>query len=140
MTTPTEVLEAGADEWSALEKLAELATPGPWRWEVSLKAKAVALCGGPPKSGFGAFDHDVMTFRRWGMSGAAPVFWRWEGNLGHPIRADEAAVPVEGRDHHAAWFRTIDDPNAAFIAAANPETIKRLIAAARQASRRGGEA
>lgn len=125
--------ELKSPDLDALEKLADEATPGPWRWEVSLKSKQVALCGGPPKSGFGAFDHDVMTFRRWGMSGAAPVFWRWEGHLGHPIRADEAAAPVEGREHHASWFRTIDDPNAAFIAAANPATIKALIAELKEA-------
>ena len=128
----------GEDGWSELERLARAATPGPWRWEVSLTSRHVALCGGPPKSGFGAFDHDVMSFKRWGLNNAAPVFWGWEGHFGTPKRADEVAVPVEGREHHAHWFRTIDDPNAAFIAAANPSTILKLIAAARSLPE-GGE-
>ncbi len=123
-----------ADRWAELERLCLDATPGPWRWEISLSAKQVELCGGPPKSGFGAYDHAVMSFKRWGMGGAAPVFWSWDGHLGTPKRADELAVPVEGREHHAAWFRRIDNPNAAFIAAANPATVLELIAAARQQS------
>lgn len=117
---------------SELEKLARAATPGPWRWEVSLSARQVELCGGPPKSGFGKFDHSVISFKRWGMGGAAPVFWSWDGHLGKPQRADDVAVPVEGREHHAAWFRDIDHPNAAYIAAANPATILALIAASRE--------
>lgn len=115
-----------ATDLVALKRLAEEATPGPWRWEVSLTAKEVQLCGGPPNSGFGKFDHTVMDFRRWGMSNAAPVFWSWDGHLGRPQRADDVAVPVEGREHHANWFRDIDHPNAAFIAAANPATILSL--------------
>lgn len=111
-----------------LRRLAEKATPGPWRWEVRLNSKRVELCGGPPKSGFGAFDLTVVSFARWGMSGAAPVFWSWGGHSGSPQRADEVAVPVAGREHHAAWFRDLDHPNAAYIAAANPAVILALLA------------
>ena len=119
-----------------LEELARAATPGPWRWEVSLSSKRVELCGGPPNSGFGAYDHSVMSFARWGLNGAAPVFWSWEGHFGTPKRADEVAVPVEGREHHASWFRQPDDPNAAYIAAANPQAILSLIESLRHSVER----
>lgn len=125
------------DQWGELERLAKAATPGPWRWEISLSARSVELCGGSPKSGFGAYDHSVMSFKRWGMGSAAPVFWSWDGHLGHPQRADEVAVPVEGREHHATWFRQIDHPNAGYIAAANPATVLELIAAARSVGTKG---
>ena len=95
-------------------------TPGPWRWEVNRSHKSVKLCGGPPKSGFGKYDLTVMDFRRYGMNGAAPVFWHWDYNkfVGRPQRADELAAEVPGREHHAGWFAGINHPDAHLIAAA----------------------
>lgn len=95
-------------------------TPGPWRWEVNITSKRVQLCGGPPKSGFGKYDLTVMSFARWGLQSAAPVFWDWEYDkcVGEPHRADTIAEPVEGREHHKDWFRSIPHPDAALIAAA----------------------
>ena len=54
------------------------------------------------------------------MNGAAPVFWFWDYNkaVGKPARADELAVAVDGREHHADWFADIDHPDARLIAAA----------------------
>lgn len=93
-------------------------TPGPWRWEINVKSKRVQLSGGPPRSGFGRFDLTVMSFARWGMNGASPVFWHWDGNVGDPKMADELAKPVAGREHHAAWFQDLDHPDARLIAQA----------------------
>lgn len=103
-------------------------TPGPWRWEVNRAHKSVKLCGGPPKRGFGRYDLTVMDFRRYGMAGAAPVFWNWDYDrfVGAPNRADALAVSVEGREHHEAWFADIDHPDARLIAAA-PELLAHLV-------------
>jgi len=102
-------------------------TPGPWRWDVNRSHKSVKLCGGPPKSGFGRYDLTVMDFRRYGMTGAAPVFWQWDYDryVGKPQRADELAVAVENREHHANWFADINHADARLIAAA-PELLAAL--------------
>lgn len=88
-------------------------TPGPWRWEVNLDSKRVELAGGTPR-----YDVDVLQFVRWGMSGAAPQFREDVDRMNIMHRADELAVPVKGREHHANWFRTIAHPDAHLIAAA----------------------
>jgi len=78
------------------------------------------------KRGGGRYDLTVMDFRRYGMNGAAPVFWHWDYRfVGTPKRADNLAVPVEGREHHATWFADIDHPDARLIAAA-PELLEAL--------------
>lgn len=99
-------------------------TPGPWRWEINRKHKSVELCGGFPA---GTFDKTVMSFERYGMKGAAPVFHNWteDGWGGAPNRADELAVEKAGREHHADWFALIDHPNARLIAAA-PDLLEAL--------------
>lgn len=95
-------------------------TPGPWRWEVNRAHKSIKLCGGPPNGGFGRYDLTVLDFKRYGMTGAAPVFWDWDYNrlVGEPHRADALAAEVPGREHHAGWFADIDHPDARLIAAA----------------------
>lgn len=104
-------------------------TPGPWRWEINRHAKQVELCGGDgSRRGIGGiYDCPVMTFKRYGMSSAAPVFWEWDTDRGvaksEPLRADKLAVEVAGREHHAIWFADIDHPNARLIAAA-PELLE----------------
>lgn len=104
---------------------APMHTPGPWRWEVNRAHKSVKLCGGPPKRGFGRYDLTVLDFRRYGMNGAAPVFWHWDYDkfVGEPKRADALAHEVEGREHHASWFADINHPDARLIAAA-PELLE----------------
>lgn len=99
-------------------------TPGPWRWEINRKHKSVQLCGGLPA---GTFDKTVLSFERYGMKGAAPVFHNWteDGWGGAPKRADELAVEKAGREHHADWFALIDHPNAHLIAAA-PDLLDAL--------------
>lgn len=105
-------------------------TPGPWRWELNRTSKSVHLCGGPPKKGFGRYDLNVLTFKRYGIQGAAPVFWNWdlERFVGDPHRADELALDVKGREHHSHWFADIDHPDARLIAAA-PEMLDALVQA-----------
>lgn len=102
-------------------------TPGPWRWELNRTSKSVRLCGGPPHKGFGRYDLNVLTFKRYGIQGAAPVFWNWdlERFVGDPHRADELALDVKGREHHSHWFADIDHPDARLIAAA-PELLDAL--------------
>jgi hypothetical protein len=61
-----------------------------------------------------------MSFRRWGLQSAAPVFWHWDAGewAGRPQRADELAVTQEGREHHERWFRILTHPDAKLIQAA----------------------
>lgn len=107
-----------------LRAAAEKATPGPWRWEMNPKCHEARLCGGDPRGGYGAFDLTVMGFRRWGMSNAAPAFRDPRGVM---RRADEFMVNAAGRDHHATWFRLLDQLDANHIAAADPSTVLALL-------------
>lgn len=97
-------------------------TPGPWRWEISLKSKQVSLNGGKPK-----FDLTVMDFVRWGMGGAAPRLLRPMASSSMMLmeHCQRYAVPVPGREHHADWFRELDHPDARLIAAA-PDLLAAL--------------
>lgn len=102
-------------------------TPGPWRWEVNLKCKSVNICGG----GGTPYDLTVMSFDRWGMSGAQPNFHvpldkdnaDWGGMI---KKSSELTAVVHGREHHADWFQAIDHPDAHLIAAA-PDLLEALI-------------
>ena len=94
-------------------------TKGPWTWNVNSTHKVCELRGGNG-------DLSVMTFTRWGMSGAAPVFWFWRGNLSdEPMRADKIATTLKGREHHKSWRQDIDHPDARLIAAA-PDLLEAL--------------
>jgi hypothetical protein len=95
-------------------------TPGPWRWELNEKSKRVVMCGGNPH-----YDLDVMSFARWGMGSATPLFREDVDRMCimHPARKWE--IPVAGREHHAAWFQTLNHPDANLIAAA-PELLEAL--------------
>lgn len=37
------------------------------------------------------------------------------------------AQEVEGREHHASWYQTLQHPDAEFIAAIDPQTVLALI-------------
>ncbi len=89
-------------------------TKGPWRWELNLKRKHVALYGGFPK-----FDLTVMDFHRWGMSGAQPRFGATASpHLGMMGYARDFAEIAVGREHHSDWFQLVDHPDADLIASA----------------------
>ncbi len=100
-------------------------TPGPWRWELNLKSRSVQLCGGNPKSGFGAFDLTVMDFERWGMGGAKCRFRTGPETMNVMKPVENFAAIVIGREHHAEWFQCVAHPDANLIAAA-PDMLAAL--------------
>lgn len=117
-------IAAGAPvaDWSELEELAKAATTGPWRWELNEKNRDISLCGGRP-----TFDKTVMDFTRYGFNGAAPRFQDKSRGGMCMERADKFGVEVKGRLHHADWFKTIDNPDACYIAAASPDKVLALL-------------
>lgn len=108
----------------SIERREAAATPGPWRWEVSLKSKQISLNGGKPR-----YDLTVMDFERWGMAGARPRLL--ERSSGHGLMlmtsADKFAAEVPGREHHREWFQTLNHPDAEFIAHARQD-VSALVA------------
>lgn len=130
----TQTNDGGATDLTtdALKRLAKAITPGPWNWQVNRQSRSMELSGGRQTKAGG--DLTVMSFARWGLQGAAPVFWTWTGNIAEEVqRADEIAVPEPGREHHAGWFARIDHPDAELIALA-PALLREVI------DRRGAEA
>lgn len=107
----------------ALETVADQASPGPWQWEVNECTKRITLQGGTPR-----FDCTVMDFVRYGMTGAMPRFvTEPRPYLNLMAKATEFTKVVEGREHHASWFKTLDNQDANFIATFNPAVVKALI-------------
>lgn len=87
-------------------------TAGPWRWEFNKGSRSVNLVGGQPRQ----FDLTVMSFERWGMGGAVPLFRDTAAdgmNIMHRLcdRADWLA-PEPGRAHHASWHMLVTHPDA----------------------------
>lgn len=87
-------------------------TPGPYQWDVATKFHQANLT--TTHSG----RYYVMSFARWGMGGAAPVFQAYEryegpvkerGSLGLE-RVEHFAV--QRVRHHEGWDQTIDHPDA----------------------------
>lgn len=70
------------------------------------------------------FDKTVMDFTRWGMQSAQPRFK--DPNTGYIENAEMFAEVVPGREHHKAWFQTINQPDANLIAAA-PDLLEALV-------------
>lgn len=128
MTTPTI-----DDDLAALSAAIEAGpTPGPWRWEINLNHRSITLRGGRPQ-----FDLTIMDFDRWGMRGATITLRdpAVDGmNIMHrlPDRPDWIA-PFPSRAHHAHWCASVKHPDTAWIEAASPDRIARLIAALREA-------
>ena len=92
-------------------------TPGPWRWEISMKSKRLHLVGGRPM-----FDLTIMDFDRWGMGNAVATLrdTAHDGmNIMHrlPDRKDWIA-PFPGRAHHAGWCADVTHPDMRLMAAA----------------------
>ena len=107
-------------------------TPGPWRWEINRNHKSITLRGGRPQ-----FDLTIMDFDRWGMGGATITLRdpAVDGmNIMHrlPDRPDWIA-PFPNRAHHAHWCASVKHPDTAWIEAASPDRIARLIAALQEA-------
>ncbi|UXY14776.1 ead/Ea22-like family protein [Chitiniphilus purpureus] len=114
------------DNHDELRRLAQAATPGPWRWEINAKHKSMHLVGGVPQ-----YDLTVMDFERWGMGGAV-IRLRELSEPGMNIMSRvcdrlDWIVPFAGREHHEDWCADIDHADAKLIAAANPATVLALL-------------
>jgi hypothetical protein len=91
---------------AAIRERAEQAAPGPWRWRGN-----ISRWGGGDVY-LSALVHlrpIVMTFRRWGMQDARPVFRDAERDL---LVNGEFVIPYE---HHPWEIGGIDHPDARFI-------------------------
>lgn len=84
------------------------APPGPWRFVVSPIGHSVTLISLTPMQTY------VMGAVRYGMQGAQPTFLSGS----YMQSAADLSTPEAGREHHADWYRVIDNPVAALIEAA----------------------
>lgn len=91
------------------------ATPGRWYWNVNPRAKLISL------QSEGGMRQFVIDFARWGMNSAQPRF-QVDGLMRD---AQDCLQIVEGREHHADWYQTINHPDANLIARA-PELLSSL--------------
>lgn len=94
----------------------DVATPGPWRFEVRPDSHSVELL---------APGGVVMSFERWGMGRATPLF-----RTAAPVRLERAesfGVLEVGREHHT-WHRLLRHPDARLV-----ESAPVLLAAAERA-------
>lgn len=89
-----------------IKKRVAAAKQGPWWWNLNLKSKHIHLEGRSRGSEI------IMDFVRWGMSGARVRFQR----AGLMTPAEEFARVIPGHEHHADWLKTIEHPDADFIA------------------------
>lgn len=106
MTTPIDT--------TRLRALLEAVTPGPWAWYGDLTSHRVYLA--TVKGG----RRFVMDFRRWGFGGAQPRF-----QVGGIMRA--AADLATREAPYRGDIAEIDHPDARFIAAMNPTTVRALL-------------
>jgi hypothetical protein len=122
------MIPSATPDLAELRRLAEAATPGPWRWE-GHRNRGMHL------STVDRGRQYVMGFIRQGMQGAQPTFQvRDEDGYGLMTPASELAVQeVEYRDD----ITHIEHPDAAFIVAANPATILSLLDRAEAATQPG---
>jgi len=109
--SPAEVL--GADEWSELERLAEAATQGPWE-----------------ATGTTVWREEAVPIPVTVCCGNGLPSGECCGNGVEDCEWDRTQGEIANAGSN----------DAAFIAAANPATVLRLISALRQASISGGEA
>jgi hypothetical protein len=90
-------------------------TPGPWRWEINMKAKVLHLVGGDAR-----YDLTIMDFSRWGLGGAVASLRdpAHDGmNVMHRLcdRQDWIA-PFADRAHHADWCAAVTHPDMQLMA------------------------
>lgn len=101
-------------------------TPGPWQWEMNKKTNRVNIVS---LARLPRFMHEtVMDFVRWGMANAAPRLRKASKERPDSVlmhRIEEFGAVVNGREHHADWFLTIDHPDAHLMVAA-PELYEAL--------------
>ncbi len=99
------------EKLAAARALVDACPAGPWHWLCDPGTRRIRI-EGPPRV-FGPWFETVVDFCRYGMSGAAPRFRRYdpaEDGPGEMVRADLGSVPIPGREHHADWARKIVHP------------------------------
>lgn len=97
--------DSGRSVFDAVDALvkATFPRPGDWRWEANPKSHSISL---------GTRGNEAMTFARWGMQGAQPVFMTRADGLSILRDASEFLRPITGREHHRRWAAQIDHPVA----------------------------
>ena len=105
----------------AIRERAAAATPGPWFWRGDRSTQEISLDAKHPKWGV----CEVMTFRRWGMQHAKPIFTDFDACLLIPETEDHLIYQVcpEATSHrdprvYRQTIAGIRHPDAVFIAAA----------------------
>jgi hypothetical protein len=94
-------------------------TPGPWAWRLNPKSKSILL---------ESSSWVVMSFERWGMRGATPMFAdETPRNL---KRAVDFGMVIPGREHHKHWALDLEHPDALLIAVAPSyfEAVEQMLA------------
>ncbi len=76
--------------------------PGNWRWSVNPESRNVSL---------GSHVWEAMSFARWGMSGAQPLFMTRTDGLSILRGVADFLQPIPGREHHK-WAKRIEHPVA----------------------------
>lgn len=120
----------------AIEQRATAARPGPWIWRGDIETHHCDLVSlaFPPNRAF------VLTFERWGMQHAQPVFCDHEtGLLTSPMKEDGGvrfdvaphALTIDDPDVYRTNFSQINHPDAIFIAHARQD-VDDLIARVRE--------
>lgn len=100
-----------AKELADARALVDACPAGPWHWLCDPKRREVRIEA--TSAAFGRWFETVVDFCRYGMSGAAPRFRRYDPEADEPgdmVRADFISVPFPGREHHADWARNIVHP------------------------------
>lgn len=120
------MIAAERPDIEAIRQRAEAAAPGPWRWRGNADHPSLNLVGSDPQ--WGAMT--VMTFRRWGMQAAQPVFVaKNEDGLkvlrpGTQFLVYEVCPEATSRDDPRVYRGNIIDvrhPDAQFIAGARQD-------------------
>lgn len=104
---------------SEIEARCNAATQGPWLWHVNVVQRTAFLGARVRTASLGFVWLDVMRFRRWGMTGAQPTFYR--NNIETNLTA--FATPLRN---------DIDHPDARFIESARQD-VEDLVQALRSA-------
>lgn len=134
-TVTTQEPGGPALDLDALELKAKAATKGPRGWFGNLSHKHIYLATRNNGRQY------IMGFRRWGMQGAQPLFRKqFTSVTGKPavIMTDASELAVKEADYRDDIAR-IDNPDAEFIAACDPDTVLELIRLARAAASLLGE-
>lgn len=100
-------MSAAEKALAALEAAGKAAVPKPGKWRWSARPGSHTI-------DFGTHGWEAMTFARWGMNGAQPVFLtKCDGtHLLEP--ASKFLVPVPGEEHHK-WAKRVVHPVAQLI-------------------------